>query len=304
MRTRVTCIAVAIAFSGLLAEAATPRVDFIRTELPAHDLKTDDVALIYAIGDSDKINTFLDVFYDKASRELRIDNAIDRGPHFIGSRPDEATLKFLRKRHPAAVYLGFSVFTCSLAERAAEGNEHDVDNRRIRRRHKWADAVCSVRVDVMDGKTGVRIESFQVHGEGTSPRVTEELTDEERSIAFDQAARYTALAAQQALCPRHYRESIELDETAPSFDAGMAMIQGDRLIEARTIWESALQRHPDSAPLEYDLGAVCEAAGDLEAAQRHYSRAVALAPGEARYRTAYRSFRKRNGLRSLKVEGK
>ncbi|MEO8034346.1 MAG: tetratricopeptide repeat protein [Acidobacteriota bacterium] len=297
MKVRTACIALAIASYGLLGMAATPRVDFIRTVLPPHDLKTDDVALIYAIGDSDKINTFLDVFYDKASRELRIDNAIDRGPHFIGSRPDEATLKFLRKRHPAAVYVGFNVFTCSLAEHAAEGNEHDVDNRRVRRRHKWADAICSVRVDIMDGRTGVRIDSFQVRGEGTSPRVSEDLTDEERSIAFDQAARYAALAAQQAICPRHYRESIELDESAPSFDAGMAMIQGDRLIEARTIWEAALQRHPDSAPLEYDLASVCEAAGDIEAANLHYARAVALTPGEARYRTAFRSFKKRNDVK-------
>jgi tetratricopeptide (TPR) repeat protein len=296
MRMQISFVAAAIIMNGALLLAA-PRVDFIRTVPPPHDLKTDDVALIYAIGDSDKINTFLDVFNDKASRGLRIDNAIERGPHFIGSRPDDAKLRRLRREHPAVVYLGFNEFTCSITERAAEGNEHDVDNRRFRRVHRWADAICTARVDIMDGRTGLRTESFQVRGQGTSPRTSEQLTDEERNIAFDQAARYAALVAQQAVCPRQYRESLELDDSAPSFDAGMAMIQGDRLTEARAIWESALARHRGSAPLEYNLGAVCEAAGDLPAARSHYESATSLAPHEARYKTALRSFKRRNDLR-------
>ena len=38
------------------AAAATPRVAFVRTITPAHDLGGDDVIIIYALGDSQKLD--------------------------------------------------------------------------------------------------------------------------------------------------------------------------------------------------------------------------------------------------------
>ena len=96
--------------------------------------------------------------------------------------------------------------------------------------------------------------------------------------------------------PREVRESIELDERAPAFDEAVAMINSDRLADARAIWEAMLARHRDSAALHYDLGAVCEAMGDITTAEGYYKTAARIAPHDARYRSEVNMFRKRNGL--------
>ena len=300
MKRRSACIAFALAvaaFAGSALALAAPRLSFVRVLPAAHDLgagKT--IALIYAIGDSDRIDTFVDVFSDHTGRELRLENAIEHRQHILGNHIDEGAFAKMRRDHPADVYLGINQFTCSLVERAAEGSERDVDGARIKRHHVWADAACTARMDVLAGDSGKRTVSFLVRGEGTSPRVAE-LTDEERNIALDQAARYAALDAQEKITPRKVRESIELDDTAPSFDDGLAMIVASRFADARAIWESALRRHRDSAALQYDLGAVCEAIGDVDAARDYYQQALRLSPNESRYRGELDRFRKRTGTK-------
>ncbi|HWS70479.1 MAG TPA: tetratricopeptide repeat protein, partial [Thermoanaerobaculia bacterium] len=229
-----------------------------------------------------------------ASRVFHYENAIEHQQHIVRNHIDEAEFTSLRREHPADVYLGINQFTCSLSEHDAEGSERDVDGARVRRRHVWADALCSARIDILDGVSGKRTMSFQVRGEGTSPRVME-LTAEERNIALDQAARYAAIQAQEKITPRTVRESIELDDTAPSFDEGNSMITASRFDDARAIWEAALRRHHDSAALQYNLGAVCEAMGDLRAARDYYQQALRLSPKEMRYRVELDLFRKRNG---------
>src|SRR5260370_9869497 len=217
MNARTCCIALAMALLASLALAGSPRISFVRTIPPAHDLGSSTVALIYAIGDSDKINTFVDVFVDHANRTLRIENDIERRQHLVGQQIDEATFRTIHREHPADLYLGINIFTCSLTERGAEGSERDVDGARIKRRHVWADAACSVRLDVLSGTSGKRLFSFSVRGEGTSPRVAA-LPDDERGIAVDQAARYAAVAADETIPPPNVPEAIELDKTAPAFD--------------------------------------------------------------------------------------
>ncbi|MCU1347437.1 MAG: hypothetical protein JWO56_467 [Acidobacteria bacterium] len=295
MTTRRACIAFALLAASSLAAAAAPRVGFVRVVPPPHDLGAQSsIALIYALGDSDRIGTFVDVFADHTGRELRFENAIEHRQHLIGNRIDDAKLAALRREHPADVYLGINQFTCTIAEHNAEGSERDVDGGRVKRNHVWADATCTARIDILSGETGKRTMSFQVRGEGTSPRVAE-LTAEERNVAFDSAARYAALEAQEEITPRKIRESIELDDSAPSFEDGLSMITSLRFADARAIWESALRRHPASAALQYDLGAVCEAMGDLPAARDYYQQALRLSPKENRYRVELDLFRKRTG---------
>jgi tetratricopeptide (TPR) repeat protein len=296
MFPRTCFIALALFAEASLALAGPPRISFVRTIPAAHDIGLSSVALIYAIGDSDKIHTFVDIFVDHASRATPIENDTSRHQHLVGQQIDDATFRRIRREHPADLYLGINVFTCSLTERAAEGSERDVDGKRFKRRHVWADAVCSARLDFLSGKDGKRLFSFTVRGEGTSPRVIE-LTDEDRSIALDQAAHYAAIAADEAITPRTVRESIELDETAPAFDEALAMIDSSRFEDARAIWEAALPRHRDSAALHYDLGAICEVLGDSRAAGEHFQEAFRLAPKERRYRVELDLFRKRNAMK-------
>ena len=96
------------------------------------------------------------------------------------------------------------------------------------------------------------------------------------------------------ITPRVVRETIELDDSAPSFDEGMSMIRSERLEDARAIWEVTLRQHRDSAPLYYDLGALCEAMGDVPAAHRYLQSAVRLLPNERRYRQELQLLQRRN----------
>jgi len=274
------------------AASAAPRITFVRRVPAAHDLApAERIAVIYAIGDSDKVLTFVERFVDDVARAgtLRITNAVENNHHYAVL--DGTALAALRHDHPADAYLGVNVFTCSGVERSAEGSEHDVDGSRVKRTHHWVDATCSARVDVL-GRDGKKLFSYHVRGEGTSPRAVT-LSDDEKDVAYEQAARFAANVAAEEITPRAVRESIELDDSAPAFVDGMARIDAGRLNDARAIWEAALRRHRDSAALNFNLGALSEAIGDLEAARGYFQAAVKLSPKETRYKSELQLFQKR-----------
>ena len=285
-------LAMVLLLQAGVALAAAPRLTFTRTAAPAHDLgSAERLAVIYAIGDSAKIEAFVERFVDLVSRSggLRIENAVENNHHLI---VDEISLRTLRRDHPADVYLGVNRFTCSGDEKSAEGSEHLESGERVKRMHHWIDATCSARVDVLSAD-GKKMFSYTVRGDGTSPRTTS-LTEDERDIAYEQAARYAAVIAADEITPRTLRETIELDDRAPSFDEGFAMIGSERLADARSIWQAAATRHHDSAALFFDLAAVSEAIGDVAAARDYYEKAVQLSPKERRYATELHLFRRRN----------
>jgi len=273
--------------------AAGPHIGFTRVIPARHDLSpARRVAVIYAIGDNQKITDFVEHFIEYVERGeiLQVDNAVENNQHLAAF--DGASLRRLRREHPADAYIGVGLFTCDGTEHHAEGSERDVDGGRIRRVHMWVDAACLARLDVRSN-TGRRLFSLTAHGEGTSPRAAN-LTDEEKDVAYDQAARYAALEAAEMITPRVVRESIELDESAPAFDEGMAMIRSERLQDARAIWEVALRGHRDSAALYFNLGAVCEATGDLPAAQRYFQSAVRISPSDRHYQQELQLLQRRN----------
>lgn len=291
MRAKTLLFAVALAALALRASAITPRITFVRTIAPIHDLGAEDVAVIYAIGDHSAINDFVDELVDHANRAgtLRVENAVEGNRHL-------SDFASIRKDHRADIYLGVNQFTCDGKERHAEGSEHDADGGRVKRTYAWLDAVCTARIDVIRAKDGVKTLSFTVKGEGTSPR-SPALTSDERDVAFAQAAHYAGRVAAEAITPRGIRETIELDPAAPSFDEGYAMITSDRLADARAIWEAALRQHHDSAALIFNLAALSEAMGDVTAAGHYFELAPKLRPGEARYRSELSLFRKRRNSR-------
>src|ERR1043165_1152944 len=198
METNMRRCSLAVLLLVATAASAAPRISFVRRVPAAHDLApAERVAVIYAIGDSDKVLTFVDRFVDVVTRagKLRITNAVENNHHFA-----TIDVAALRHDHPADAYLGVNVFTCSGIERSAEGSEHDVDGGRIKRTHHWIDATCTARVDVL-GRDGRKLFSYHVRGEGTSPRATT-LSDDEKDVAYDQAARYAANVAAEGITPR------------------------------------------------------------------------------------------------------
>lgn len=277
--------------------AAAPRISFVRTVAPAHELPGERVAVIYAIGDTEVVHTFVDVFVERASRDrtVPIIDGTERGNRIAGEHPDIGIVRRVRREQPADVYLGVNRFTCESTERGGEGSAYNVDGERVRRHQLWIDMTCRARVDVLDAMLE-RLMSFEVKGEGTSQRVAE-LTTEDRKIAAQQAARFAAISAAELVTPRRIRESIELDESAPQFDEGVPLIAADRLDDVRAMWEAALRDHASSAALHYDLAAVCEALGDTAAARQHYEAAQRLAPAQPLYRSELAMFRQRTGAK-------
>lgn len=274
------------------ALANPPRLTFSRTMAPAHDLApAERLAVIYAIGDNGKIEPFVEHFVDLVSRAgvLHIANAVENNQHLF---VDDRSLRAVRRELKADAYIGVNRFTCAGVEKSAEGSEHLDSGERVKRMHHWIDATCSARIDILNGE-GKRLFSYTVHGEGTSPRSIS-LTEDERDVAYEQAARYAAVIAADAITPRNVRESIELDEKAPAFEDGFSMINSERLEDARAIWQAAASRHRDSAGLYFNLAAVSEAIGDLPAARDYYEKAAALSPKERHFRTELHLFRRRN----------
>lgn len=293
--------AVRIAFVLLLTvplTAATPRLSFQRVVPAPHSLGTaEDVVIIYTLGDSEKMQTFLDVLLEETSRSpLRLSDASRHTQHFMRDRADEPTIRELHRNHPADVYLGVKAFTCREEAAGGEGSQHDPDGKRVRRRLVWSNAVCEARVDIIDAREVRRLSSFQVRGEGKSSRVFD-LTIDEREEALEDAARRAAINAAENITPRRIRETIILDDTAPLFEEGMAMIDASRLEEARAIWQRGLRQHPSSAALHFNIAAVSEALGDVQAARDHFVEARKMAPEQSRYRYELEMFRRRNLLR-------
>lgn len=269
--------AISIVLLGAIAPllfGATPRVTFERILPATQELQADELALLHAIGDHASVETFVEIFVEQVNQS-----------HLLRMRD------LRRETGTADVYLDVRAYTCRLAEREGEGSTRDFDNRRIRRHQAWVDAVCTARVDVLS-KGRERVSTFQVKGEGTSPRV-DKVTGDERQIALEQAARYAAISAAERITPRRVREQIVLDEKAPAFEEGLAMIESGRLVEARAIWTEALRGNARSAGLHFNLAAVCEALRDRTAAETHYRTARDLAPEEPRYSLELKLFEKR-----------
>lgn len=283
LRLRCVCAVVLLAASSA---AASSRLTFDRTIPAPRGLgPAEDLVITYAIGDNDRISTFIDVFIDQTNREgtLRVldpttvEHSTERSHRW--RRPP----KYVEQRYRADAYLRIDAFSCQTTERSGQGGAYDVDGNRVHRTQRWVDAVCFAHIDALGKDHKSKLAEFSVRGEGTSQRVSQ-VADEERDVAMDQAARYAAIVAAEQITPRRIHDSIDLAEDAPSFEEGMSYVESDQLDEARRVWEAALRDHPRSAALHFDLGAVCEALGDFSAAEAHYATAARLQPNDSRYR--------------------
>lgn len=272
-------------FVTTAALAAPPRIFFERLVPAPYDLgQAEEVAIIGAIGDTNSIEYFIEQLIEQTGRAgtLRLTDVRRRRHPFV--------LETLKKNEPADAYLAIRAFTCASEDRGGEGSGRDVDGQRIKRREMWVETKCSAKLEVL-AANGTRA-SLAIKGEGNSTHVAE-ITDEDREDALLHASRFTAIDAAEKIAPRRVRESIALDETAPAFEQGLAMISSGRLEEARAVWENEVRRHPRAAPLHFNLAAVCEAIGDRKAAELHYVAARQLAPDETRYSSEYRLFVRR-----------
>jgi exonuclease VII small subunit len=262
--------------SGLLPaaalDAASPRIVFERLLPAAHDLgPAKDIAIV-----------------DAASTDPQLELFVDQLIHHV-NRSGSLTLRDLRTgTGPADVHLNIETFRCETKLRETEGAVRDVDGKRVKQRMIQMDALCGARIQVLS-RFLKPLSTYFAKGEGTSRRM-ESMTDEERENALADATRFAAIDAAERITPRRVRESIALDESAPAFAEGMAMIEAGRLAETRAIWQRAMQTQPRSPALRFNLAAVNEALGDRRAAELHYNAARQLAPAEPRYASELKLF--------------
>lgn len=278
-----------------LTAVGAPRVSYFRILPPPHPLPGEDVAIVYAVGDPRLLAPFVENFMEHANRSgaLRID-AVSRPQLYARRAPDRVTMNRVRRQYPRDAYLGIGSAGCVRTERSGEGSTLDMDGKRIPEHHQWMDAICTVKLSVIDAETGAAIGSFEVKGEGTTARAVS-LSEEDRAVAIAQAAHMAAFRAAEAVCPRQVRESIELDDAVAGFDRVVSLIDAGRLPAARRLLEQTARAEGDSAALHYDIAAICEALGDVDAARRHYDAARQLAPSNRRYSHEFEAFRKRSG---------
>lgn len=276
------------------AGGPAPRLNFVRTIAARHDLKGDSAAVLYVSGEPAQKNAFMDVLLEQTNRPglLQLEDATDHA-HSIAVPIDEVTRRRIAREHPAATYIGVRELACTQSQRSGERSVRDSLGDRHKQEQYWIEAVCSAQVDLIEAKSMKRVESFHIGGFGTSSRV-DKITDDERAAAFQQAARFAAIDMAEQITPRRSRESIALDETAPGFAEGWTQIEAARLEAARSLWEQQLRAKPSSAPLHYNLAAVCEALGDAASAKKHYAEASRLSPAQLDYRREFDAFRRRN----------
>jgi tetratricopeptide (TPR) repeat protein len=273
MRTLVAALLHLAAVPLLLA--APPRLVFERTLRAVQDLgRIEEIAIVQAKGDTEQVEAFVD--------ELLRD--LNRG----GFRARDARFT----TGPAEAHLDVKTLICTTVVRQGEGSARDVDGNRVKKRYESVEATCSAKIDVLNHFMKHQ-STFYASGSGVSARV-DVATAEEREHALEHAARHAASEAADRITPRRVRESIVLDDTAPAFEEGFAMIEASRFAEAKAIWEGALRRGgARSAALRFNLGAITEALGDRRAAELHYNAAKQLAPAEARYAAELRQFARR-----------
>ena len=268
-----------------LAFAAPPRVTYVRV-IPAPESLggAQEAALVSALGDTLGVEVFVDHLIEQTNRSgtLRMRDVRDRTHAFV--------LNHLRKAVDADAFLVVRAFTCTGEERGGEGSVRDADGKRTPRNVMWVETRCTARVEALTSDGARR--SFGIKGVGKSARTTA-IGDDEREDALMQAARFAAIDAAEKITPRRVRETILLDETAPAFEEAFAMISNGNLVDARALWAAELRRRSSSAALHFNLGALSEALGDPETAERHYNAAEKLAPKEKRYAAELKSFQRR-----------
>lgn len=197
-----------------------------------------------------------------------------------------------RGQWPADVYVGVDLTGCTALQKTETYREKDKRGTVLIRTRHWAEAECEARVELVDGRTGAELAVVEAAGRHASGK-TEYWSSSAADEALEKAAAEAAAQAVLLFTPRRVAEAIYLEKEAPAAAEGIAKIETGEYAEARSLWERALRIAPESAPLNYNLGAVSEALADTSAARIYYQRAIAFAPGEPKYRDALRLLEQR-----------
>jgi hypothetical protein len=184
----------------------------------------------------------------------------------------------LRNQFPADAYA--EVTNCECVN-ASEGSRETKDL-------KYKPA-CRGTVHLVNGRDGSEIASFVTNATIT----TQIFTFEDLDTAETNSLWAAGEEAARMISPSTTQISIDLENNVPGEKDALNAVKQKNYQAARAIWESALAANSASAALNFNLGAVSEASGDLEAARKYYREAVRLAPTESKYKDTFMEFYKR-----------
>jgi formylglycine-generating enzyme required for sulfatase activity len=261
----------ALAVLALVCRCATPQVTVVRTVPPQFSIvPAKVVAVVHGAQPRDSPDGNEDAFLDLFIHKLR-----RIGPYEVLDERNLATdwNAYLKKTRADVVLRVSLGGYCH--------NSIDLESMQITdgEVYEELDGTCEADIDLIrpgDGG-GALLGHAHVVGGGH---------DVDGSVALNGAWNDAAQEMIDAFMPERENETMALDEKAPAFAEGMQKIKKGDLAGARSLWESALKTTPDSAPLLYNLGAVCEALRDSNAAGPYYLQATKLAPDDARYHDA------------------
>ncbi|HXH93925.1 MAG TPA: SUMF1/EgtB/PvdO family nonheme iron enzyme [Thermoanaerobaculia bacterium] len=141
----------------------------------------------------------------------------------------------------------------------------------------WVDVECRATLNLFKPRTGERIGSVNADGVGSDAR---------QHTAWNDAMNDAADQIIGGFAPEMSADAIAIDQDAPLAHEGMVKFFSSDYAGARSLWENGLANAPNSAPLLYNLGALCEALHDPDAGRTYYLRAIAIAPQVQRYHEA------------------
>ena len=244
------------------------------------------IALVDARGEDDLVDRFVETLLrEERSRGFyEVLDARSLGLRVSDVARDRRRADDLLGRVVADVYFEVRLWSCSVHERSKAYKEKQKDGTEVAKTKWWYEAECAASVEMVS-RGGRELASFEVTGTHESVK-GEKTSSWQRESCLSSAVDEAAHLAVAQFTPRRVEESIGLEKDAPLAKEGIALVEEGRTAEARTLWEGALAANGGNAGLHYNLGAVCEALGDVDAARKEYREAIRLAPGKEEYRAA------------------
>ena len=303
MSRRIGALALALAFSGW---GCGPAVTVTHLQPAPYNLGPARRLVLVEVGGSFSAETRLaKAFLDQvaAGGVLTIQDATRESVRLaaLGSGMAAREAKEFRKKWPADVYVGIG--SELQAHSRFDRHKKKTDDGEVEVVRHWVEAECEVRVRLLDANDGRELASFSVTQAGESAH-SDNVSSDMRTDAEDRAIESAVADAVSQFAPRMVSERISLDKEAPMAEAGLKLVEAGDLAGARRLWEQGLATNPTSAPLRYNLGALCEALRDRRAARQYYEDAIRLNPAESKYREALDALEaRRRDTKALKNPG-
>jgi len=259
-------------FLALAGCASAPSVHVVHTVPPKFNIIP--AKIVAVIGDADNAEErrheadFIDLVLSKLRRYEQY-NVKDERELAYGKKEWQQYLD--ETAGDVIVKVGVPDEDCRVYERTRDDGSEDTDDV-----VGWI-VECRAFLTLLEPRTGDRIGSVIADGYGTAPDQPAALAD-----AINDAADQII----GGFAPQRWWEWVALDQDAPLVHEGMVKFERRDYDGALSLWENALASTPNSAPLLYNLGALCEAMDDSKAARAYYSRAITIAPQVPRYREA------------------